>query len=50
MFSYQVIYLNRRYLNELLLNEAEKHNNVKICFNHKLIKCDTVNGEMTFEK
>jgi hypothetical protein len=40
----------RRYLNELLLNEAERHKNLRVVFNHKLIKCDTVTGELTFEK
>jgi kynurenine 3-monooxygenase len=30
--------------------EAEKRSNIKIEFNHKLTRCDTNSGQMTFEK
>lgn len=44
-----ILSIDRRYLNELLLSEAEKYPNVKIYFNHKLIKCDTNSGELELE-
>jgi kynurenine 3-monooxygenase len=44
-----ILSIDRRYLNELLLNEAEKYPNVKMFFNHKLIKCDINSGELELE-
>jgi len=44
-----ILSIDRRFLNELLLTEAEKHSNVKVVFNHKLIKCNTVTGDLEFE-
>jgi kynurenine 3-monooxygenase len=44
-----ILSIDRRYLNELLLNEAEKYPNVKMFFNHKLVKCDTNSGELELE-
>lgn len=40
--------VNRRYLNETLLNAAEKYPNVKFYFNKKLVDADLENGKMTF--
>ena len=31
-----------------MLKEAEKYSNVKIHFNHKVKKCDTKTGQITF--
>lgn len=46
---FQCIYsVGRRYLNETLITEAEKYNNVHFHFNHKLQHCDLENGELTF--
>ncbi|XP_025602652.2 kynurenine 3-monooxygenase isoform X1 [Athalia rosae] len=39
--------VNRRYLNETLLNAAEKYPNVKFFFNKKLVSADLDNGELT---
>jgi len=36
-------------LNQFNFLEAEKYDNVKVEFNHKLVKCNTNTGEMTFE-
>ncbi|XP_046737515.1 kynurenine 3-monooxygenase [Diprion similis] len=40
--------VNRRYLNEILLNAAEKYPNVRLYFNKKLQSADLENGKMTF--
>ncbi|RWS10849.1 kynurenine 3-monooxygenase-like protein [Dinothrombium tinctorium] len=40
--------VGRRYLNEILLNEAEKYSNLKLCFNRKLVSCDFDEGKFTF--
>jgi kynurenine 3-monooxygenase len=45
-----ILSIDRRYLNELLLTEAEKYSNLTVKFNHKLVKCDTNTGELVFEK
>uniref|UniRef100_A0A1B6DBJ4 FAD-binding domain-containing protein n=1 Tax=Clastoptera arizonana TaxID=38151 RepID=A0A1B6DBJ4_9HEMI len=46
----QCIYsVSRKHLNELLLTAAEKYQNVKTHFNHKLISADLENGNVTFE-
>ena len=44
-----ILSIDRRYLNELLLTEAEKYPNVKVFFNHKLTKCNTITGELELE-
>ncbi|GAB6024376.1 hypothetical protein CHUAL_009542 [Chamberlinius hualienensis] len=45
----QAIYsIGRRYLNEILLDEAEKYPNVKCHFNHKLIHANLLNGQLSF--
>lgn len=44
-----ILSIDRRFLNEILLNEAEKYNNVEVIFNQKLIKCDTVTGKVDFK-
>lgn len=44
-----ILSIDRRYLNELLLNEAEKYSNIKIVFNYKLLRCNTNTGELEFE-
>ena len=44
-----ILSIDRRFLNELLLNEAEKYPNLKIFFSHKLVKCNTVTGDLIFE-
>lgn len=40
--------MDRNWLNERLLSEAEQLNNVQIVFGHKLLKCDVQKGVMTF--
>ncbi|XP_046429155.1 kynurenine 3-monooxygenase [Neodiprion fabricii] len=40
--------VNRRYLNEVLLNAAEKYPNVRLYFNKKLVSADLEHGKMTF--
>jgi kynurenine 3-monooxygenase len=40
--------MDRNWLNERLLTEAEKRNNVAILFEHKLLRCDIIRGAMTF--
>ncbi|XP_070571094.1 kynurenine 3-monooxygenase-like isoform X2 [Ptychodera flava] len=45
-----LISVDRRQLNELLLNIAEQEYGVKVHFQHKLIKCDFENGEIVFER
>lgn len=44
-----ILSIDRRYLNELLLTEAEKYPNVEIKFNQKLVKCNTKTGDLVFE-
>ena len=44
-----ILSIDRRYLNELLLNEAEKYSNIKIHFNHKVKTCSTITGDLKFE-
>lgn len=47
--SNQAIYsVGRKYLNEVLLNAAEKQPNIKMHFNMKLVDCDLKKGEMKF--
>jgi kynurenine 3-monooxygenase len=40
--------MDRNWLNDRLLTEAEKLDNVTILFEHKLVRCDVACGEMTF--
>jgi len=40
--------MDRNWLNERLLTEAEKKGNVEILFEHKLLRCDIAKGAMTF--
>jgi len=40
--------MDRNWLNERLLTEAEKSANVEVLFEHKLLKCDIAKGVMTF--
>jgi len=40
--------MDRNWLNERLLTEAERQENVEILFEHKLLKCDVVRGVLTF--
>lgn len=35
-------------MNERLLTEAERLENVQVVFGHKLLKCDVLNGVLTF--
>ena len=44
-----ILSIKRRFLNELLFNEADKYPNLKIEFDHKLIRCNTSTGSATFE-
>merc|ERR1719350_469438 len=44
-----ILSIDRRFLNELLLTEAEKYPNVKIAFDHKLVNCKTSTGDLIFE-
>lgn len=44
-----ILSIDRRYLNELLLTEAESYKNVKIVYNHKLLRCNTDTGDLKFE-
>merc|ERR1712115_585720 len=47
----QAIYsVGRRYINEILLDEGEKHPGITYHFNHKLIKCDLETPHLTFER
>jgi kynurenine 3-monooxygenase len=43
-----ILSIDRRYLNEILLNEAETYKNVEIKFNSKLVQCNTITGECEF--
>ena len=40
--------MDRNWLNERLLTEAERTENVQLLFEHKLLKCDVIRGELTF--
>jgi kynurenine 3-monooxygenase len=40
--------MDRNWLNERLLTEAERQENVEILFEHKLLKCDVARGSLTF--
>jgi len=40
--------MDRNWLNERLLTEAERQENVEILFEHKLLKCDVVSGVLEF--
>ena len=40
--------MDRNWLNEHLLTEAERLTNVDVVFEHKLLKCDVVKGILTF--
>ena len=42
--------VGRRYLNELMLTEAEKHENVTLNFGHKLVACNFDEGLVTLTK
>lgn len=44
-----ILSIDRRFLNELLLTEAEKYPNVTVKFEHKLVSCNTATGTMVFE-
>jgi len=47
----QCIYsVGRRYVNEILLNEGSKHDNITFHFNHKLLKANLDAAELVFEK
>ncbi|OQV15914.1 Kynurenine 3-monooxygenase [Hypsibius exemplaris] len=43
-----IISIDRRRLNEVMLNMAEKFPLVKFHFNHRLVKCNLESGDMTF--
>jgi kynurenine 3-monooxygenase len=40
--------MDRNWLNERLLTEADHLENVQLVFEHKLLKCDVENGSLTF--
>jgi kynurenine 3-monooxygenase len=40
--------MDRNWLNDRLLTEAERQKNVEILFEHKLLKCDVIRGVLTF--
>lgn len=40
--------MDRNWLNERLLTEAERLSNVDVVFEHKLLKCDVEKGILTF--
>ena len=40
--------MDRNWLNERLLTEAERTENVQVIFEHKLLKCDVIRGVLTF--
>lgn len=42
--------MDRRGLNEALLNEAQTYNNVHFHFRHRLVSCDPESGTMKFER
>jgi 2-polyprenyl-6-methoxyphenol hydroxylase-like FAD-dependent oxidoreductase len=40
--------MDRNWLNERLLTEAEQLKNVEVVFQHKLLTCDVLNSKLTF--
>ena len=40
--------MDRNWLNERLLSEADQLKNVEVIFEHKLVKCDISKGSLTF--
>jgi kynurenine 3-monooxygenase len=40
--------MDRNWLNERLLTEADRTDNVHLVFEHKLLKCDVDSGTLTF--
>jgi kynurenine 3-monooxygenase len=40
--------MDRNWLNDRLLTEAERLSNVEVVFEHKLLRCDIAKGSMTF--
>ncbi|OTF81139.1 kynurenine 3-monooxygenase-like protein [Euroglyphus maynei] len=44
-----ILSVSRRFLNELLLNKAEKYENVRIHFKHKLLQANLKQGHLTFQ-
>ena len=40
--------MDRNWLNERLLSEADRLENVEVVFEHKLLKCDVQKGALTF--
>jgi len=40
--------MDRNWLNERLLTEADRTENVVVVFEHKLLKCDVTRGVLTF--
>ncbi|KAE9550629.1 hypothetical protein FO519_006172 [Halicephalobus sp. NKZ332] len=42
-----IVSINRRHLNEVMISEAEKFENVRFFFEHKVIKADPRTGTMT---
>ena len=46
----QCIYsVGRRYVNEILLDEGSKHDNITFHFNHKLLRANLDTAELVFE-
>ena len=46
----QCIYsVGRRYVNEILLDEGSKHDNITFHFKHKLLKADLDKAQLVFE-
>ncbi|XP_076464789.1 kynurenine 3-monooxygenase-like [Babylonia areolata] len=43
-----IVSVDRRMLNEVLLDAAEQYSNVKTHFNHKVVRCDFQAGEVVF--
>lgn len=43
-----ILSISRRFLNEMLITEAEKYQNVNMHFNHKLNEADLKNGMLSF--
>ena len=40
--------MDRNWLNERLLTESDRLENVEVVFEHKLLKCDVAKGVLTF--
>jgi kynurenine 3-monooxygenase len=40
--------MDRNWLNERLLTEADRKENVQLVFEHKLLRCDVDTGALTF--